>query len=164
MKKLMAVILMACLLCGAFALAETTLDKDSTTGTTTLIYTVSQIEDPTSYVVTIPSTIAFDSSTKEANGNIVIGANPVLTEGKRLNIRMNSDYTLEETSDSTLTLAYAFRTAGGNTTQNSVVLGSWSADQVVSDTSVPLSFVLTQEPATAGTYSDSVTFIVSLID
>lgn len=65
MKKILAMILTLCLLCGAIALAEgnvTTFDQNSTSGgTTTLEFSVSYNDN---YTITIPTKVVLD-----ANGN-----------------------------------------------------------------------------------------------
>lgn len=109
MKKIIAIILSLCLLCGAvaFATTEITQTTEGTKGTTTLTYTIEEIVDPTSYVVTIPASIAFNAEGK-ASDRITIGANPVLPAGTELRIKMTSDYTLTKTDDDAVTLGYAF--------------------------------------------------------
>lgn len=164
MKKIIAIILSLCLLCGAvaFATTEITQTTEGTKGTTTLTYTIEEIVDPTSYVVTIPASIAFNAEGK-ASDRITIGANPVLPAGTELRIKMTSDYTLTKTDDDAVTLGYAFAYANGTTTTNSPLsICSYAASLLTSGKSVPLNFVLTETAEVPGNYTDTVTFNVSV--
>ena len=163
MKKILAMILSLCLLCGAVAFAtEITQETEGKQGKTTLTYTIDEIVAPTSYVVTIPASIDFNEEGK-ASGSIVIGANPVLPTGTKLYIEMTSDYTLEKKGDASVTLGYAYAYANGTTsTANPLAICNYEASLLTSDRSVPLNFVLTDTAEVAGEYTDEVTFHVSV--
>lgn len=57
MKKILAIIMTACLLCGAVALAESTITTDNGTGTTKLTLTIAE-----TFTITIPSELTINLS------------------------------------------------------------------------------------------------------
>lgn len=58
MKKIFALVLSLCLLCGAVAMAETTIDSSNKTGTTELTLTIGE-----TFTLTIPSELTISLST-----------------------------------------------------------------------------------------------------
>lgn len=75
MKKILAIVLILCLLCGGVALADnTTINQDSTSqnATTTVSYTIATCEE---YTVTIPSSVTMSGSSDNISGSISISLN-----------------------------------------------------------------------------------------
>lgn len=165
MKKILSLILTLCLLCSVIALAETSeLNQSTSSGETVLTYTVAESVDTTSYVVTIPSGIRFGTD-GTASGTITIGANPVLADGKGLQITMTSDYKLEKYGDASVTIPYAY--VDGNdttTTESPLTICTYAASLLTAEKTVPLNFELTMFTTDAGIYSDTITFTVSVVD
>lgn len=90
MKKMFAVLLSLCLLCGACALADGTTEITNES-TTNEAETTVRIEIPASYTVTIPASITIDANTRKGSGEIKIADYPCLSAGKkRLNVYVDT--------------------------------------------------------------------------
>lgn len=169
MKKIVSIILTLCLLCGTVAFADTAITDSSKTktATTTVSYTV---EEKYEYTVTIPS--AIDLTSGSQNMEIAIEAPDATTAKKKIVVKMtansyeNSYYTMTN-GDSKI----RYQIVSGNDKAVSPETWSlaWKANQAYTGTGVRTELTakvveadLTN--AAVGTYTDTLTFTVSLED
>lgn len=87
MKKLVTLVLALCMvLCCAAAAAETTLDKNITTGTTEITMVIDRSVD--TYEVVIPSAVTIDPVTKKGNATVTLKAGCELISCNRLIVEL----------------------------------------------------------------------------
>jgi hypothetical protein len=144
----------------AFA-ADITVDGGS--GETVVTYGTSQ-----GFTVTIPADFAIDTATKKATAK-VSAENVLIPYGKVLNVRVSGhDYTdkweLIDTAEATNKLTYTIGTSEGasDIVNHSVVLGVASGEAYGSEVAKSLYFQVTDTLTKAGTYTDTLTFTVSV--
>ena len=90
MKKIIAMILALCLLCGAVALAETTtLSGTNTTGETTVTYKIAPPPVTYDYILTIPSEV--DLTNGSQTMEIKLDTTGVTGTDKQIIVDMNAD-------------------------------------------------------------------------
>ena len=93
MKKWIAAALLACLiLCGCSAVADTeiTVDSEEKTATTSVVLDLG--EQPTSYIVVIPSTVTLDPATGKGSAAVTLKSGFVLTDVTSLKVRMTGGF------------------------------------------------------------------------
>ena len=175
MKKSLALFLTLCLLGCASALADTDVTVNGGTGATTVSLTVADPSD--SYIVTIPSSIAIDTTTGFGTAAITLKKDYVIAPTERLLV------TLTEAANGMPTNAagikqftlkngahfanYHISADGGATyltDQTLTLLTVNSADDRTQDHTAALQFKLasTSLPAAAGAYTDTLTFTIAI--
>lgn len=93
MKKWIAAALLACLiLCGCSAVADTEVTADSEEKTATTSVVLDLGEQPTSYIVVIPSTVTLDPATGEGSATVTLKSGFVLTDVTSLKVCMTGGY------------------------------------------------------------------------
>lgn len=146
----------------AFAANITT---DGGTGSTVVTYGTDQ-----GFTVTIPADFTIDAATKKATAEVK-AENVLIPYGQVLNVRVTgADYTdkweLIDEAEATNKLTYTIGTTeGGNEIgNNSVVLDVESGEAYGSEVEETLYFTVTDTLTKAGTYTDTLTFTVSVDD
>ena len=117
------------------------------------------------YIVTIPATIEL----KEVDGSAIYQGNDKITadhvhldEGKKLEVKLQSNFVLRAEGDDTLTYIAAKDDSFDPTIDNNGVVGYFEANTGAKpDEALPIYFKTTQELKFAGVYSDTVTFTFS---
>lgn len=164
MKKLFALVLTLCLLCGSVAVAEnTTINQDSNdkTASTTVSYTIAACEE---YTVTIPSSVTL-TGTDNLSGTMRIS---LKTEnfnvfGKTITVKLTSsvnDLKLK-LANSTSEIDYTLK-AGGVKYQVNDTLLSWTYSQNTDQTLALVAQATVSSKLPAGEYTDTLTFAVSV--
>lgn len=173
MKKVLAFFLSLTLLCGAVAFAENdnkiTNESTSNEASTTVSYT---IEANQSYVVTIPASLPLvkQSYNKlEATLRIKIEATNFNQLGKKIVVKLKSASRVLTNTTSTNTIPYKIATDMTSLKQvaDGAEILTWTSGSTPTTVNGSL-FVYTSEQLDetlpAGTYSDDITFIVSVDD
>ena len=119
MKKWIAAALLACLiLCGCSAVADTeiTVDSEEKTATTSVVLDLG--EQPTSYIVVIPSTVSLDTATGKGSATVTLKSGFVLTDVTSLKVCLTGGFTEADTTSSS-TRNYLAYMSLENTSNNS---------------------------------------------
>jgi len=169
MKKIFALILALCLLCGATAFA-TEITENWGEGTTTVTLTIKEPEPCYDYIVTIPSAMTIGEN---GTGSMVIelDASDYTATDKEIMIGLVpystiNDFKLKKTDDVTATIDYKLSTADNG------VLGSGQAfltytpgedsEKIKSEELTATVDAAQFAAAVPGTYEDDITFNVYL--
>lgn len=164
MKKIIALVLSLCLLCGAVALAEAT-----QTGSTKVTYTIATSE---SYILTVPASATLDTNEGGPTGymDVKLDATNFNVSGKRISVALTG--AAFKLSNGTDELAYTLKYGTNKGNQSGTVLNlndtilTWNfGDDAIVKTDVRIN-VSSSEVAgkTAGEYSDTLTFTASVDD
>lgn len=175
MKKILAIILSLCLLCGAVALAETQITQDSAEkkAETQVTYT---IEASKEYTVTIPSQATFTDGT--SNNTILVNAtNYDIDENKTVtfNVQLTGSTNFSEgkfyLANGTNKIAYnMYITGGGGQVMSvpaTIVEAAFTNDTAANLRTASKNLQLTigsTTDAVPGTYTDTLTFAVSVTE
>ena len=162
MKKIFCLLLALSLLCAGVALADTEITTDGGTGSTTVTYTVP--EPGTGYTVVIPASVAIPQGETSTTMQISVGAGSTLESGKTLSVKLESsangfNLQLAEGSE---TISYKVEKDGQAVNASGDVL-SWTGGQAIPEAAT-LTMELTEstDGKTAGDYSDTLTFKLSV--
>ena len=162
MKKIFCLLLALSLLCAGIALADNEITTDGGTGSTTVTYTVP--EPGTGYTVVIPASVAILQGETSATMQISIGTGSTLESGKTLSVKLESSANgfklqLAEGSE---TISYKVEKDGQAVNASGDVL-SWTGGQAIPEAAT-LTMELTEstDGKTAGDYSDTLTFKLSV--
>ena len=162
MKKIFCLLLTLSLLCMGVALADTNITTDGGTGSTTVTYTVP--EPGTGYTVVIPASVAILQGETSTTMQISVGADSTLESGKTLSVKLESSANgfklqLAEGSE---TISYKVEKDGQAVNASGDVL-SWTGGQAIPEAAT-LTMELTEstDGKTAGDYSDTLTFKLSV--
>lgn len=162
MKKIFCLLLALSLLCAGVALADTEITTDGGTGSTTVTYTVP--EPGTGYTVVIPASVAIPQGETSTTMQISVGAGSTLESGKTLSVKLESSANgfklqLAEGSE---TISYKVEKDGQAVNASGDVL-SWTGGQAIPEAAT-LTMALTEstDGKTAGDYSDTLTFKLSV--
>ena len=162
MKQLICLLLALSLLCAGVALADTEITTDGGTGSTTVTYTVP--EPGTGYTVVIPASVAIPQGETSTTMQISVGADSTLESGKTLSVKLESSANgfklqLAEGSE---TISYKVEKDGQAVNASGDVL-SWTGGQAIPEAAT-LTMELTEstDGKTAGDYSDTLTFKLSV--
>ena len=162
MKKRICLLLALSLLCAGIALADTNITTDGGTGSTTVTYTVP--EPGTGYTVVIPASVAILQGETSTTMQISVGADSTLESGKTLSVKLESSANgfklqLAEGSE---TISYKVEKDGQAVNASGDVL-SWTGGQAIPEAAT-LTMELTEstDGKTAGDYSDTLTFKLSV--
>lgn len=164
MKKFFCLLLTLSLLSAGVALAETNITTDGGTGETTVKYTVPEAE--TQYIVVIPSSVTIPEGETSASMQISIDGSSTLETGKTLNVKLESSansFKLQM-SDSSDSIAYTVKKDSQSLSAGSEVL-SWAGGEAI-PAAATLTMALDEstDGKTAGDYSDTLTFKLSVAD
>ncbi|MBQ8806070.1 MAG: hypothetical protein IJZ68_06255 [Bacteroidaceae bacterium] len=157
MKKILSLVLALCLCLslGVTAFAATVTEESAAqSANTTVTYGVEA-----GYTVTIPETVALNT---EGKGQATVSAADVLLlAGKTLKVTVTGVDELVNTADNATTLSYKIgKTEGAADVVDGTVVLSVAAGNATG--SQNLYFELTEDPTAAGTYSDTLTFTVTV--
>ena len=162
MKRILCSLLVLSLLCAGVALADTNITTDGGTGETTLTYTVPEPES--NYTVIIPADVKFAEEQTSTTMQISVGADSTLESGKTLSVKLESSANgfklqLAEGSE---TISYKVEKDGQAVNASGDVL-SWTGGQAI-PAAATLTMELTEltDGKTAGDYSDTLTFKLSV--
>ena len=162
MKRILCSLLVLSLLCAGVALADTNITTDGGTGSTTVTYTVP--EPGTGYTVVIPASVAIPQGETSTTMQISVGADSTLESGKTLSVKLESSANgfklqLAEGSE---TISYKVEKDGQAVNASGDVL-SWTGGQAIPEAAT-LTMELTEstDGKTAGDYSDTLTFKLSV--
>ena len=162
MKRILCSLLVLSLLCAGVALADTNITTDGGTGETTLTYTVPEPES--NYIVIIPADVKFAEEQTSTTMQISVGADSTLESGKTLSVKLESSANgfklqLAEGSE---TISYKVEKDGQAVNAGNAVL-SWTGGEVI-PAAATLTMELTEstDGKTAGDYSDTLTFKLSV--
>ena len=164
MKKIFCLLLTLSLLCMGVALADTEITTEDGTGETTVNYTVP--EPGTEFVVIIPPSVTIPQGETSATMQISIEEGSTLESGKTLSVKLESSANgfklqLAEGSE---TISYKVEKDGQAVNASGDVL-SWTGGQAIPEAAT-LTMALTEstDGKTAGDYSDTLTFKLSVAD
>ena len=162
MKKIFCLLLTLSLLCMGVALADTEITTEDGTGETTVNYTVP--EPGTEFVVIIPPSMTIPQGETSATMQISIGTGSTLESGKTLSVKLESS-----ANNFSLKLAGGSDTIGYKVEKDSQAVNaggevlSWTGGEVI-PAAATLTMELTEstDGKTAGDYSDTLTFKLSV--
>lgn len=162
MKKIFCLLLTLSLLCMGVALADTNITTDGGTGSTTVTYTVP--EPGTGYTVVIPASVAILQGETSTTMQISVGAGSTLESGKTLSVQLESsanNFSLKQAGGSDA-IAYAVKKDSQAVKAGDAVL-SWTGGEAI-PAAATLTMELTEstDDKTAGDYSDTLTFKLSV--
>lgn len=163
MKKLISLLLTLCLLCGVVALADTTINQgsDDKTATTTVSYT---IEANDSYTVTIPSSVTLTAggNTLSSSMQIKLDATSFNVPRKQIVVKLTAA-AMKLVDDTSNEIPYTITLNDTTVNVNDAVL-TWHSSNAAKTAYAKLSFSATLDNQPAGSYSDTLTFTVSVED
>lgn len=162
MKKIFCLLLTLSLLCMGVALADTSITTDGGTGETTLTYTVPEAQ--TGYTVIIPASVTIPQGGTSTTMQISIGTGSTLESGKTLSVKLESsanNFSLKLAGGSD-TIGYKVEKDSQAVNAGNAVL-SWTGGEVI-PAAATLTMELTEstDGKTAGDYSDTLTFKLSV--
>ena len=162
MKKLLSLLLTLSLLYAGVALADTEITTDGGTGSTTVTYTVP--EAGTGYTVIIPASVNIPQGDTSTTMQISIGTGSTLESGKTLSVKLESsanNFSLKLAGGSD-TIGYKVEKDSQAVNAGNAVL-SWTGGEVI-PAAATLTMELTEstDGKTAGDYSDTLTFKLSV--
>lgn len=162
MKKIFCLLLALSLLCMGVALADTEITTDGGTGSTTVTYTVPEAQ--TGYTVIIPASVTIPQGGTSTTMQISIGTGSTLESGKTLSVKLESsanNFSLKLAGGSDA-IGYKVEKDSQNLSANDEVL-SWTGGEAI-PAAATLTMELTEstDGKTAGDYSDTLTFKLSV--
>lgn len=162
MKKIFCLLLTLSLLCMGVALADTEITTDGGTGSTTVTYTVPEAQ--TGYTVIIPASVTIPQGGTSTTMQISIGTGSTLESGKTLSVKLESsanNFSLKLAGGSDA-IGYKVEKDSQNLSANDEVL-SWTGGEAI-PAAATLTMELTEstDGKTAGDYSDTLTFKLSV--
>lgn len=162
MKKVLCLLLTLSLLCAGVALADTSITTDGGTGSTTVTYTVPEAQ--TGYTVIIPASVTIPQGGTSTTMQISIGTGSTLESGKTLSVKLESsanNFSLKLAGGSD-TIGYKVEKDSQTVNAGDAVL-SWKGGEAI-PAAATLTMELTEstDGKTAGDYSDTLTFKLSV--
>ena len=160
MKKRICLLLALSLLCAGIALADTNITTDGGTGSTTVTYTVP--EPGTGYTVVIPASVAIPQGETSTTMQISVGTGSTLESGKTLSVKLESSANSFQLKQGDNAITYAVKKDSQTVNAGDAVL-SWTGDEAI-PAAATLTMELTEstDGKTAGDYSDTLTFKLSV--
>ena len=162
MKKRICLLLALGLLCAGAALADTSITTDGGTGSTTVTYTVPEAQ--TGYTVIIPASVAIPQGDTSASMQISIGTGSTLESGKTLSVKLESS-----ANNFSLKLAGGSDAIGYKVEKDSQAVNagdavlSWKGGEAIpAATTLTMELTESTDGKTAGDYSDTLTFKLSV--
>ena len=162
MKKRICLLLALSLLCAGIALADTNITTDGGTGSTTVTYTVP--EPGTGYTVVIPASVAILQGETSTTMQISVGAGSTLESGKTLSVKLESsanNFSLKLAGGSDA-IAYAVKKDSQAVNAGDAVLSWKGGEAIPASTTLTMELTESTDGKTAGDYSDTLTFKLSL--
>ena len=172
MKKWIAAALLACLiLCGCSAVADTEVTADSEEKTATTSVVLDLGEQPTSYIVVIPSTVTLDTATGKGSAAVTLKSGFVLTDVTSLRVCLTGGFRERNSSKSEMYL-----TNVANSSQLVCTITSSETDYVkettnliyvtnktinTADQTCNLNFDVTETLPSYGKYVGTLTFTIT---
>ena len=162
MKRILCSLLVLSLLCAGVALADTNITTDGGTGSTTVTYTVPEAQ--TGYTVIIPASVTIPQGGTSTTMQISIGTGSTLESGKTLSVKLESsanNFSLKLAGGSD-TIGYKVEKDSQTVNAGDAVL-SWKGGEAI-PAAATLTMELTEstDGKTAGDYSDTLTFKLSV--
>ena len=160
MKKVLCLLLTLSLLCAGVALADTSITTDGGTGSTTVTYTVPEAQ--TGYTVIIPASVTIPQGGTSTTMQISIGTGSTLESGKTLSVKLESSANSFQLKQGDSAITYAVKKDSQTVNAGDAVL-SWKGGEVI-PAAATLTMKLTEstDGKTAGDYSDTLTFKLSV--
>ena len=162
MKKIFCLLLTLSLLCMGVALADTSITTDGGTGSTTVTYTVPEAQ--TGYTVIIPASVTIPQGGTSTTMQISVGAGSTLESGKTLSVKLESS-----TNGFKLQLAEGSETISYKVEKDSQAVDaggevlSWTGGEAIpAATTLTMELTESTDGKTAGDYSDTLTFKLSV--
>ena len=162
MKKPICLLLALSLLCAGIALADTNITTDGGTGSTTVTYTVP--EPGTGYTVVIPASVAILQGETSTTMQISIGTGSTLESGKTLSVKLESsanNFSLKQAGGSDA-IAYAVKKDSQAVNAGDAVLSWKGGEAIPAATTLTMELTESTDGKTAGDYSDTLTFKLSV--
>lgn len=162
MKKLLSLLLTLSLLYAGVALADTEITTDGGTGSTLVTYTVP--EAGTGYTVIIPASVNIPQGDTSTTMQISIGTGSTLESGKTLSVKLESSansFSLKLAGGSD-TIAYAVKKDSQAVNAGDDVLSWKGGEAIPAAATLTMEFTESTDGKTAGDYSDTLTFKLSL--
>ena len=162
MKKRICLLLALGLLCAGAALADTSITTDGGTGSTTVTYTVPEAQ--TGYTVIIPASVAIPQGDTSTTMQISIGTGSTLESGKTLSVKLESsanNFRLKLAGGSDA-IAYAVKKDSQAVNAGDAVLSWTGGEAIPAATTLTMELTESTDGKTAGDYSDTLTFKLSL--
>jgi len=157
MKKVVSLVLALVLvmsLTTMVAFADSTLNATTPSGTVTATYTKDG-----SYTVTIPADFTVSTTASKQN---VSAASVVIASGKKLKVTMTANFLLADKDNNNNTLAYT----AGKTDAGTGISSGDAVLEVAAGTATgnqDIYFKVTSDATISGTYTDVITFEVSVV-
>ena len=162
MKKIFCLLLTLSLLCMGVALADTEITTEGGTGETTVNYTVP--EPGTEFVVIIPPSMTIPQGETSATMQISIGTGSTLESGKTLSVQLESsanNFSLKQAGGSDA-IAYAVKKDSQAVNAGDAVLSWKGGEAIPASTTLTMELTESTDGKTAGDYSDTLTFKLSV--
>ena len=160
MKKLICLLLTLSLLCAGIALADTNITTDGGTGSTTVTYTVP--EPGTGYTVVIPASVAIPQGGTSTTMQISIGTGSTLESGKTLSVKLESSANSFQLKQGDNAITYAVKKDSQTVNAGDAVLSWKGGEAIPAATTLTMELTESTDDKTAGDYSDTLTFKLSL--
>lgn len=162
MKKIFAMALALCLMCGTTALADTTItqDTEAKSASTTLSYT---IEECTDYTVTIPSKALLVNRDGTLNGSIAVKLNTSTFNVANKKITVKLEQAGLKLVNGTNEIIYTLM-AGGEEYKSGDTIIEWTYGEKTDQSNTLILQAYPSSNLPAGEYTDTLTFSVSVED
>lgn len=160
MKKLICLLLTLSLLCAGIALADTNITTDGGTGSTTVTYTVP--EPGTGYTVVIPASVAIPQGGTSTTMQISIGTGSTLESGKTLSVKLESSANSFQLKQGDNAITYAVKKDSQTVNAGDAVLSWKGGEAIPAATTLTMELTESTDDKTAGDYSDTLTFKLSV--
>ena len=162
MKRILCSLLVLSLLCAGVALADTNITTDGGTGSTTVTYTVPEAQ--TGYTVIIPASVTIPQGGTSTTMQISIGTGSTLESGKTLSVKLESsanNFSLKLAGGSDA-IAYAVKKDSQTVNAGDAVLSWTGGEAIPAATTLTMELTESTDGKTAGDYSDTLTFKLSV--
>ena len=160
MKKLICLLLTLSLLCAGIALAENTIDPSNPSQNTTVTFDIP--EPQTDYTVTIPASVAFAGSATTTDMTVTIGADSTLAVGATLQVVLESSANSFQLKQGDNAITYAVKKDSQAVNAGDAVLSWKGGEAIPAATTLTMELTESTDDKTAGDYSDTLTFKLSV--
>ena len=160
MKKLICLLLTLSLLCAGIALAENTIDPSNPSQNTTVTFDIP--EPQTDYTVTIPASVACAGSATTTDMTVTIGADSTLAVGATLQVVLESSANSFQLKQGDNAITYAVKKDSQTVNAGDAVLSWKGGEAIPAATTLTMELTESTDGKTAGDYSDTLTFKLSV--
>ena len=160
MKKRICLLLALGLLCAGAALADTSITTDGGTGSTTVTYTVPEAQ--TGYTVIIPASVTIPQGETSTTMQISVGADSTLESGKTLSVKLESSANSFQLKQGDNAITYAVKKDSQTVNAGDAVLSWTGGEAIPAATTLTMELTESTDGKTAGDYSDTLTFKLSV--